>query len=245
MPKYRFCSILTLRILVNAAERYLRLGDSLGDASVLSLLVQLLDALLVGSSLHASLLHGSLLLSNAGLLVAQHAVSDQTLDLGSLIALVAVVLEGAAHHEVTHVVLLGQTEQLADVASSLGSKAAGLGGGLVSESGDLLLALLHDHEVQHADISTHNASSHGLSLSLTLHMTFGTQRTQRDRPSSPKGNTYITTSSVAGASVGEQQAHTVVAQDTLLHGESLLIVSSSNATNHPTPMGKRTGRCNP
>ena len=226
-------------------ERDLSLGDSLGDASVLSLLVQLLDALLVGSSLHASLLHGSLLLSNAGLLVAQHAVSDQTLDLGSLIALVAVVLEGAAHHEVTHVVLLGQTEQLADVASSLGSKAAGLGGGLVGESGDLLLALLHDHEVQHADISTHNASSHGLSLSLTLHMNFGMQNNRRDRLSNQKASTYITASSIAGASVGEQQAHTVVAQDTLLHGESLLIVSSSNATNQPTPMEKRTGRCNP
>ena len=44
--------------------------------------------------------------------------------------------------------------------------------------------------------------------------------------------TYITASSVARASVSEQQAHTVVAQDTLLHGESLLVVSSSNATHH-------------
>ena len=146
----------------------LSLGHSLGDASVLSLLVQLLDALLVGSSLHAGLLHGGLLLGQTSLLVAQHAVGHQTLDLGGLVVLLAVLLVGAADNEVTHVVLLGQTEQLADVAGSLGSQTAGLGGGLVSESGDLLLTLLHDHEVQHADIRTHNASSHGLSLSLTL-----------------------------------------------------------------------------
>ena len=45
---------------------------------------------------------------------------------------------------------------------------------------------------------------------------------------------YVTTRSVARHAVRQQQAHTVVAQHTLLHRETLLVVSSSDAS-HSQP----------
>ena len=141
-----------------------------GGAGLLLLLLQLLHALLVGSGLLArvlaSQLHGALV----GTLVAETQVGHQTLDLGRLVTLVAVVLELAADHELADVVLLAQTEQLADVARTLRTQAAGLRGGLVGQTRNLLLALLHDHQVQNADVGTHDAATHGLALTLTLHV---------------------------------------------------------------------------
>ena len=57
--------------------------------------------------------------------------------------------------------------------------------------------------------------------------------------------TYITTSSVARHAVREEEAHTVVAENTLLHGETLLVVSSSNATTSTPRRENCTGRRNP
>ena len=193
----------------------------LGGASQLLLLLQLLQTLLVRGGLLAGVLQSSLLFSHASALVAQSAVRHQTLDLRSLVSLVTVVLELAANHELSHVVLLRQTEQLADVARSLRTQAAGSRGRLVRQSGDLLLALLHDHQVQHADIRTHDAPTHRLSLALALPFTATHQH-------------YVTTRSVARHAVRQQQAHTVVAQHTLLHRETLLVVSSSDAS-HSQP----------
>ena len=193
----------------------------LRGASQLLLLLQLLQTLLVRGGLLAGVLQSSLLLSQARALVAQGAVRHQTLDLRSLVSLVTVVLELAANHELSHVVLLRQTEQLPDVARSLRAQAAGSRGSLVRQSGDFLLALLHDHQVQHADVRTHDAAAHRLSLALSLPFT---QKHQR----------YVTTRSVARHAVRQQQAHTVVAQHTLLHRETLLVVSSSDASHsHP------------
>ena len=187
-----------------------------GGAGLLLLLLQLLHALLVGSGLLArvlaSQLHGALV----GTLVAETQVGHQTLDLGRLVTLVAVVLELAADHELADVVLLAQTEQLADVARTLRTQAAGLRGGLVGQTRNLLLALLHDHQVQNADVGTHDAATHGLALTLTLDVI----RAFR---------THVATSTVAGHTVGEEQTHTVVAENSLLHGETLLVVSSSDA----------------
>ena len=170
-----------------------------GGAGLLLLLLQLLHALLVGSGLLArvlaSQLHGALV----GTLVAQTQVGHQTLD-----------------HELADVVLLAQTEQLADVARTLRTQAAGLRGGLVGQTRNLLLALLHDHQVQHADVGTHDAATHGLALTLTLHVICIIR-------------THVATSTVAGHTVGEEQTHAVVAENSLLHGETLLVVSSSDA----------------
>ena len=192
-----------------------------GGAGLLLLLLQLLHALLVGSGLLASGLLAGVLASPldgalVGALVAETQVGDQALDLGRLVVLVAVVLELAAHHELPHVVLLAQTEQLADVARTLRTQAAGLRRRLVRQTRDLVLALLHDHQVQHADVRAHDAAAHRLALALTLRVS-----------SSPE--THVATSTVAGHSVGEEKTHTVVAQNSLLHGEALLVVSSGNA----------------
>ena len=129
----------------------------------------------------------------------------------------AVVLELAADHELAHVVLLRQTEQLADVARSLGTQAAGSRRRLVRQTRNLLLALLHDHQVQHADVRAHDAAAHRLSLALTLAVI-------------KRRGDNIATRSVARHAVSEQKAHTVVAQHTLLHGEALLVVSSRDAS---------------
>ena len=193
----------------------------LGGASQLLLLLQLLQTLLVRGGLLAGVLQSSLLLSQARALVAQGAVRHQTLDLRGLVSLVTVVLELAANHELSHVVLLRQTEQLADVARSLRAQAARSRRSLVRQSGDLLLALLHDHQVQHADVRTHDAATHRLSLALALALKIKHQH-------------YVTTRSVARHAVRQQQAHTVVAQHTLLHRETLLVVSSSDAS-HSQP----------
>jgi len=156
------------------------MGLLLGGTGDLLLLLQLLQALLVGSSLLAGVLERGLLLRQTLALVAQRAVGHQALDAGCLVSLVSVVLELAADHELAHVVLLRQTEQLADVARSLGTQAAGLRGRLVRQTGDLLLALLHDHQVQHADVRTHDAATHRLSLALTLHIKWKLKEQQCD-----------------------------------------------------------------
>lgn len=49
--------------------------------------------------------------------------------------------EGSAHHILPHIVLLGQVEQLADPAGSLGAQAARHGA--VSQAGDVLLTCTH------------------------------------------------------------------------------------------------------
>ena len=133
-----------------------------------SLLLKLFKTLLVSSSLLARVLESSLLLSKTSTLVAESSVGDETLDLGSLISLVTVVLELAANDELGHVVLLGKTEELADVGSSLRAETAGNSGGFISQTGDVLLTLLDNHQVQDADISTDNAAADRLALAFTL-----------------------------------------------------------------------------
>ena len=134
-----------------------------------SLLLKLFKTLLVSSSLLARVLESSLLLSKTSTLVAESSVGDKTLDLGSLISLVTVVFELAANNELGDVVLLGETEELADVGSSLGSKTAGNSSSLVGQSGNILLTLLDNHQVEDADISTNNAATDRLALTFTLH----------------------------------------------------------------------------
>ena len=207
------CLLQTIhKVIDSVAVPLLRLHGLLVETSGLLLLVHLLHTLLVLGSSLASLLHRRLLLRQTSTLVAQSTVGHQTLDLGSLVVLVSVVLEHTAHHELAHVVLLRQTEQLADVACSLRTQTTGLRGRLVRQTRNLLLALLHDHQVQHANVRTHDAAAHRLSLSLSS-----------------------AASAVARTAVRQQKAHTVIAQNTLLHGEALLVVSSRNATStNPT-----------
>ena len=188
-------------------------------ASFLLLLLQLLQTLLVGGCLLARVLKGCLYRTLVRTLMAKTKMSHQTLDLRSLVSLVSVVLELTTHHELADIVLRRQTEQLADLRSPLRTQTTRLCRGFVSQTGDVLLALLHDHQVQHADVRTNDAPTHRLSLTLALLITRAT-------------HTHITTSSVARHTIRQQKTHTVVAKNTLHHRETLLVVSSSNAENH-------------
>ena len=55
---------------------------------------------------------------------------------------------------------------LPDLAGALGSQPAG--DGVVGQSRDLGLALLHDGEVEHGQVAVHDAAAHRLALAFTL-----------------------------------------------------------------------------
>ena len=97
-------------------------------------------------------------------------------------------------------------EELADVASTLGSEALRNGG--VSEAGNVLLTLLDDGDGEDRHVGANDASTDGLALALTG-----------------------AAGAVARVTLGQQEADTVGEEDTLLHGETLLVVTSGDAEN--------------
>ena len=149
------------------------LGGSSGISLFLvgSLLLGLLvldvlgDELLVGGG--GSL--GSLSAISLGLLddllSADTLLSNQSLDLWSLVVGLVTLGDGAVVHISAHIVGLVEVEVGSDVGSSLLGETVGLGG--VGEAGDLLLTLLDDVEGNNGKIWSDNASTDGLSLSLS------------------------------------------------------------------------------
>jgi hypothetical protein len=104
----------------------------------------------------------------------------------------------------TYIIILGEAEELADLGGALGAETLGVDD--VGEAGDVALALLHDAEGKHGQVHGDDAAADRLALTLT----------------SASG-------SVAGVALGEQEAHTGWVHNTLLHGEALLVVASSDA----------------
>jgi len=141
-----------------------------------------------------------------GALVLKTGRGYQALDLGGLSGslLVALTLNGAANDVLAHVVLLGQVKQLLDLGGALGTQTAGLDG--VGKPGDLSFAFLDNDKVAHRQVGADNASANGLTLAGT-----GAALTE------------------ARGSLSDQQANTVVAENTLLHGETLLVVTARDA----------------
>merc|ERR1719382_467354 len=88
----------------------------------------------------------------------QHGRGDQALDPGCLLLLLA--LELAANHELAHIVLLLEVEELPNVGSTLRAQAARLV--VVSQARDLLRPLLRDDEAEDGEIGPHDAAAHGL-----------------------------------------------------------------------------------
>lgn len=103
----------------------------------------------------------------------------------------------------TYVIVLGKIEELADLGGPLGSEPLGVGD--VGKTGDFGLTLLDDGEGENGQIGTDDASTDGLPLALTS-----------------------ATGTVARSTLGEEQLDTVGQQNTLLHGETLLVVSTSD-----------------
>ena len=137
---------------------------------------------------------------------------DKTLDLGSLgVGLLALLLNTAVNDELANIVLLGESEDLADLGSTLGAKAAGVGD--VGKTLDVLLTLLDDDEVKNRKISGDDATTDGLALALTT-----------------------LALAVAGRASLKEKADTARSEDTLLHGETLKIVTTGNLEDVTLPV---------
>ena len=162
------------------------------------------DNLLVGSSLFLVSEDGGHLFCLAMTLALQHKRCHKTLDLGSFASLDTLLAgKGTRNNVLADIIILGQVEQLADVVGSLGTQTTG--DSVVGQSWDLLLSLLGDNQVKDGDVVSNNATSDGLALTLTS-----------------------TTRAVRLVSLLTQDAHSGVGQDTLTHGETLLVVSSGD-----------------
>jgi len=157
---------------------------------------------------HLVLLGAATLERNPVSLPLEHGGGHQSLDLGSLELLLLSVLEGERTFDdiLANVVILGQVEQLPDLGGSLGPETAG--DGVVGEAGNLLVALFDDGHGEHGEVTVHDASAHGFTLAFTS-----------------------AARAVAGVALGKEKLHTAVGQHTLLHGESLLVVTPGDAEN--------------
>jgi hypothetical protein len=133
--------------------------------------------------------------------------SNEALNLGSLeVGLLAVLGDLTTNDILSNIIRFLQVEQFADLGSSLGAQAAGLGS--VGKSGNLAFTLGDNNQVQDSQISTNDAAADGLALAHTR-------------------------SALAEArmSSAKEEADASVAEDTLLHGKPLFIVSSGDAEN--------------
>jgi hypothetical protein len=180
-------------------------GSSLSNLSLLSLtLVQTLSQQL--GVLSSSISLGLSVLNLQGLQVSlslQNLWSDQSLDLWSLGVLLLTLDNLSSDDVLSNVILLGQTEELSDVVSSLWTQS--LWNLDIGQTLELTVTLLDDNKGQDGKIWTNNGTSDGLSLSLTN-----------------------SSWSVTRVTLSEQQLDTVWQQDTLLHWETLLVVTTGD-----------------
>lgn len=149
------------------------------------------------------------LLGLQGSLSLQSLRGDQSLDLGSL-GVGAAVLAGdfTSDDELSHVIFLGQTEELSDVVGSLGAQSLGDGG--VGQTFDVGVTLLDDGQREDSQVLADDATSDGLSLSFTS-----------------------SSGSVARVALQQQELNSGGVQNTLLHGETLLVVTTGDLEDVP------------
>lgn len=151
----------------------------------------------------------SLLLSVVDLLGLQSSLSlqslrsNQSLDLWSLRVSLTVLLNGSSHNEVSDIVLLGQTEELSDVVGSLRTQS--LWGGDIGQTLNVLLTLLDNGQGKDRQVLVDDTTSDGLSLSLTS-----------------------SSWSVTRVALRQQQSNSGWVQHTLLHWETLLVVTTGD-----------------
>lgn len=113
--------------------------------------------------------------------------------------------------ELTYIVLLGEAKELADLGGALGSKALGVDN--VGQTGDVLLALLDNRQSKDGQVHADNATADRLALALAG-----------------------AAGAVAGVAVGEEEADTGRVHNTLLHRETLLVVTAGNAEDVALPL---------
>jgi len=173
----------------------LGLGDSLGKESVV-----------LGSSI-LGLLSVTALQCDAVALVLETLRSDQALDLWCLcvwLLSLSLWLNLSSNNELTDIVFLGETKELADLGSALWTETLWVDD--ICDAWDFGLSLLDDAECEDGKIHGDDASTDGFTLAL----------------SSSAG-------SVAGVSLGKEKADTSWVHDTLLHWETLLVVATGNS----------------
>lgn len=179
----------------------------LGSARCLLLLDVLRDELLVLGSILFGGLEALELLSLDQLLAAETLLSDETLDLGGLVVSLVTALDLALGNVLANVVLLFvKAENSGNLVLSLLEET--VGDLLVGAALDLLIALLHDFEGNDSEVWASDATADGPSSSVASSL--GVE--QR-------------------ALFLEEDACSAVLHDTLLHGETLLVVSSGNFEN--------------
>ena len=121
------------------------------------------DLVVLGSKLLGLLVAVSLGLLGK-LLSSESLLGDESLDLGALVESLISFLDFTADNVLSHVVSLAESENLSDVASSLGSESAGL---VVSgHTFDVGITLLDDLEGDDSQIGAADATTDRLSLSL-------------------------------------------------------------------------------
>jgi len=138
----------------------------------------------------------------------------QSLDLGSLrlrLLLSLLQLQRSAHDVLSDVIVFVEVEQLANLASSLGSETARNRG--VSQAWNISFTLLDDDEVENRQVGVDDASSHASTMTLSR-----------------------ASGSVTGVLGAEEETDTPVGQHTLHHGETLLVVSTADAENVTLPL---------
>ena len=135
---------------------------------------------------------------------AEALVGDDALDLGGLVEGLVALLDLAADNVLGDIVLLAESESLSDLASPLGTESARLL--VISEASNLTGALLENLEGKDAKVGAGDAASDGLTLALAS--SFGAVRLD---------------------SLSEQNSNSAVDKDTLLHRETLLVVTAGDS----------------
>ena len=129
--------------------------------------------------------------------------------LGTLLVLgLSLGVEGGltGHNVLTDIIALVEVEKLADLGRALGTEAQRVVDVVRGESGDGVGADLDHHEVDDGEIRADDAAADRLALALTS-----------------------AARAVARLTLLEEKAHTTGKEDTLLHGETLGVVSAGDA----------------
>jgi len=102
------------------------------------------------------------------------------------------------------IIFLAKVEEFSDLRCTLGTEALGVNN--IGDAGDVAVALLDDAECEDGQIHGDDATTDGFTLTLTG-----------------------AAGSVAGVTVREEEADTSGVHDSLLHGETLLVVTAGDA----------------
>jgi len=147
-------------------------------------------------------------------LVLETLGSNETLDARSLGVGLGTLLLGldlTANDELADIIILAETEEAADLGGTLGAETLGVDN--VGKAGDVVLTLLDNSEGKDRQVHGNDATADGLALALTG-----------------------TAGAVARVALSKKQTDTSGVHDTLLHGETLLVVATGDLEDVTLPL---------